>query len=708
MSANNLFHNNTTFVSKSVTQVCPKCGGNCSLTKDGFFIISKCEHNHILKNSIVEFEKGQFIKGSLEEIFCGLCSKKTAYNNLFYCIQCQKKLCESCKEHHMYSKIDNCIHDIIEYNNKKYYCQEHDELCLAYCSKCKKDICLQCYKAHKLHEIEEFDLNTKKIKTSLKEYKRLYEKVKDIYYNDISQLDYFFKEIDDVFRICTEKNENYGKIRTMQELNNLKSFDIEFINERLKKIINLNEEEKDILKDLGSFIQFHEEIKNPDFEKMQKEKSNKNLYIQKENELKFISKKKKEKKGYIYNIEYYNNKHMILKENIKPKEKTKLKNKKNLNTKNRIKAGIRNINISYNFNYLIYTRMSSNEYIFQSCTLLNNISEEYKYNIEKKRIINYIFNIKDNNLPKLNSADSEFNNPSKTENNILIFENICDISQYDINANLYDGINCDNNNNNKINSVEIIDEYIELIDQYLQIQDKEKNCQLEKLSLNSDVKQSKNNNKDEVNSKYFTCKEISDIQPTIRNNETNNKNNNTINSMVSQIGDYNMQKTFQIKLRLMNIEPNDINSNKLKSLVKRSKVRNRVKIIKLIKIIKFNSQNINLDLNKILLRILSSEENNENKLLYITSFISNIISFNSKYSYNDIFPLLLSKKIEINYNCTNIKIFSALNNNENVYITFLAKSAMIFIKDRGKMIVYNYPYGFIVSNILRNFNIIIL
>ena len=115
MSANNLFHNNTTFVSKSVTQVCPKCGGNCSLTKDGFFIISKCEHNHILKNSIVEFEKGQFIKGSLKKIFCDLCSKKTAYNNLFYCIQCQKKLCESCKEHHMYSKIDNCIHDIIEY-----------------------------------------------------------------------------------------------------------------------------------------------------------------------------------------------------------------------------------------------------------------------------------------------------------------------------------------------------------------------------------------------------------------------------------------------------------------------------------------------------------------------------------------------------------------------------------------------------------------
>ena len=122
----------------------------------------------------------------------------------------------------------------------------------------------------------------------------------------------------------------------------------------------------------------------------------------------------------------------------------------------------------------------------------------------------------------------------------------------------------------------------------------------------------------------------------------------------------------------------------------------------------FLENSINLDLNKILLRILSSEENNENKLLYITSFISNIISFNSKYSYNDIFPLLLSKKIEINYNCANIKIFSVLNNNENVYITFLAKSAMIFIKDRGKMIVYNYPYGFIVSNILRNFNIIIL
>ena len=176
MSANNIF-NNTTFVTKSLTQICPQCGGNCTLTRDGFFIISKCEHNHILKNSIVEFEKSQSNQRTLEEIFCDFCSTKTTYNNLFYCIQCKKKLCESCKEHHKYSKNNNLIHDIIEYNNKKYYCQEHDDLCSDYCSKCKKDICLQCYKAHKLHEIEEYNLNTKKIMTNLNESKRLYVKM---------------------------------------------------------------------------------------------------------------------------------------------------------------------------------------------------------------------------------------------------------------------------------------------------------------------------------------------------------------------------------------------------------------------------------------------------------------------------------------------------------------------------------------------------
>ena len=51
----------------------------------------------------------------------------------------------------------NIVHSIINYDNKNYICQKHNEPFTKYCKKCKQDICIVCEAEHNNHEI--FDLS---------------------------------------------------------------------------------------------------------------------------------------------------------------------------------------------------------------------------------------------------------------------------------------------------------------------------------------------------------------------------------------------------------------------------------------------------------------------------------------------------------------------------------------------------------------------
>ena len=127
----------------------------------------------------------------------------------------------------------------------------------------------------------------------------------------------------------------------MQELNNLKSFNIDLMNEKLQDIINKNNNEKDILKSLYPFIQLREEITNPDFIKL-----NNSLCIKKETELNIIANKYKETNENVMKIDR-NDKNKILKEKIKSKEKNKIENE-NIFIKEEIKKANINIFVSNN------------------------------------------------------------------------------------------------------------------------------------------------------------------------------------------------------------------------------------------------------------------------------------------------------------------------------------------------------------------------
>ena len=53
-------------------------------------------------------------------------------------------LCPLCKLMHDKS------HSIINYDNKNYICNKHNEIFLRYCDDCNKDLCLRCTNEYKI------------------------------------------------------------------------------------------------------------------------------------------------------------------------------------------------------------------------------------------------------------------------------------------------------------------------------------------------------------------------------------------------------------------------------------------------------------------------------------------------------------------------------------------------------------------------------
>ena len=125
---------------KEIKQVvCPICKENCRLRIDDdykvklFDCINAHPSNAILLN---QYNITTHIEES--EIKCGKCkenNKGESYNNLFYiCLNCKINLCPLCKASHEKE------HHIINYDDKNYICEKHNELFNYYCYSCKKNM----------------------------------------------------------------------------------------------------------------------------------------------------------------------------------------------------------------------------------------------------------------------------------------------------------------------------------------------------------------------------------------------------------------------------------------------------------------------------------------------------------------------------------------------------------------------------------------
>ena len=95
--------------------------------------IYNCLNNHDINNLLLEnFQKGKKI--NISKIICDKCKNKNkgnSYKQIFYrCIKCKKNLFLICKEN--YNE-----HDVINYNNLNYICEEHNYNYSFYSKNCK-------------------------------------------------------------------------------------------------------------------------------------------------------------------------------------------------------------------------------------------------------------------------------------------------------------------------------------------------------------------------------------------------------------------------------------------------------------------------------------------------------------------------------------------------------------------------------------------
>ena len=103
-----------------------------------------------------------------------------------------------CKSSH------NKTHKIINYDNKNYICENHNEVYSLYCNKCKMNLCMYCEKEHNNHEVISFG----KIFPNISEIKAKKENLRE----KIDKLKNDVKEMINILNITIENLEYYYKI----------------------------------------------------------------------------------------------------------------------------------------------------------------------------------------------------------------------------------------------------------------------------------------------------------------------------------------------------------------------------------------------------------------------------------------------------------------------------------------------------------------
>ena len=164
---NNLKNEPKSSLIKSNHIICPKCGETAKFEIIDYQIVLQCTKGcpNIEPLSFQDYENTQKI--DISKILCQKCkrsNKADSYNNIFYrCIHCKMNLCIHCQNKH---QSENSDHTLINYDDKDYICDEHNEKYISYCKKCEKNICLYCKNDHKNHSIIHFEELLPDIKNS--------------------------------------------------------------------------------------------------------------------------------------------------------------------------------------------------------------------------------------------------------------------------------------------------------------------------------------------------------------------------------------------------------------------------------------------------------------------------------------------------------------------------------------------------------------
>ena len=231
--------NNNIIESKEI--ICPKCGESIKINIEEYKIsLYDCKNGHKIKNiSLDEFENTQKI--DLNKIKCDYCKEKDiiqSYKNKFYkCLNCEKKLCPICKSSH------NKQHSIINYEEKNYICDSHNEYYYSYCEKCKKNLCMLCEKSHTNHNIiyfgkimpniEEQKIQLEILRENIIKFNNNIQEIINILNKVMQNMNVYYKIKNNMINNIENKNRNYEEIYNL-----VKNSNNDYILKDINKIIN--------------------------------------------------------------------------------------------------------------------------------------------------------------------------------------------------------------------------------------------------------------------------------------------------------------------------------------------------------------------------------------------------------------------------------------------------------------------------------------
>ena len=273
--------------------ICPKCKENSRIIINNYkFNFNGCKNGHIINNILInDFKTTQVINE--RKIFCKICNKinkNNSYNNdIYLCLKCNQNLCESCKSMH------DKTHNIINYQEKSFFCDIHCEPFNSYCFTCNEDLCSYCEFLHNEHNISSYEdiiLLSPKENENIDIFKEKKECIKNDIRDIINKLVNLIVSIDNCFdiyqNIINSNNEksrkNYFLIENINEINKFKNCFISDIN----KII----EEKNIIHKINYMMDLYNKVNlsNDIYYKTEKFENKTNSIYDKNSDDSFINK----------------------------------------------------------------------------------------------------------------------------------------------------------------------------------------------------------------------------------------------------------------------------------------------------------------------------------------------------------------------------------------------------------------------------------
>ena len=162
---------------------------------------------------------------------------------------CKKNLCPICNSKH------DKNHNVIDYDEKLFTCESHNEPYNLYCDTCKKDLCMTCQMEQKEHEIISYGTilpDVSKIKEETKNFcdkeEKLKNEIKEIIQklnNLVNILDKYYGIYIDIINSYDKKKRNHSLLQNIDNITKNTNEIIEDINQIINKE-NINEKLKDM------------------------------------------------------------------------------------------------------------------------------------------------------------------------------------------------------------------------------------------------------------------------------------------------------------------------------------------------------------------------------------------------------------------------------------------------------------------------------